>query len=114
MACERCGAPESDFFTTDGLQVCRRCYYGEQTSLQDARAEASIAESLPEGIARAKDPRPPKPGRVLAIGLTFTGIGVVANGLYAFFMEGVSLALLALLGFGAVTSVQGYRTRHYQ
>jgi hypothetical protein len=114
MACEQCGASQSDFFTTEGLRVCRRCYDGEQTSLQDARAQASIAEGLPEGIAQAKDRRPPKPGRVLAIGLAFAGLGLAANGVYAFVMEGISLALLAILGFGVVTSVQGYRTRHFQ
>jgi hypothetical protein len=114
VACEQCGAPGADFFSTAGLRVCRRCYYGEQTALQDARAEASIAEGLPEGIAPAKDRKPPKPGRVLAVGLIFTVIGIAANVAYAVLLEDFSFALLGLLGFGIATGFQGYRTRHFQ
>ena len=54
MACETCGAPNADFFTTRGQAVCRICFYRDQTALQDARAEASLAEEMPEGLSFAE------------------------------------------------------------
>jgi len=113
VACEQCGASGAEYFRTDGRAVCRVCYYREQTGLQDARAQASLAEGLPDGILPAKNPKPPQPGRVLKTGLAITGFGLALN-VALFLLDGLGLAPLAVLGFGVVTTMVGYRSRHYQ
>jgi hypothetical protein len=114
MGCESCGAVPAEFFTTAGAQVCKRCYNAEQLQLQDARAEASLAAEMPEGVPRAKKKRPPKPGRVLLIGVVLMTMALVGNlGLLIAFGE-FDFKLIAGLGFAFVVVIQGYKTRHYQ
>jgi len=114
VACETCGAPNADFFTTRGQAVCRICFYRDQTALQDARAEASLAEEMPEGLAPAKKKLKPKPGRVFKTGLVLIAFGLVVNLLMIVVLDDFNLGLLAILVFGIGTTIQGYRTRHFQ
>ena len=114
MVCSKCGEPQAEFFTTAGSPVCRVCYYAEQTAIQDARALESVAAEMPKGVRAAQNAKPSKPGRVLKIGVALTGFGLVTTLALWFVLEDVRLEALAVLGFGLLTTVQGYKTRHWQ
>ena len=42
MACGQCGDPNPEYFTDDGVQVCRVCYFGAQAKAQEQRALDSV------------------------------------------------------------------------
>ena len=115
MTCERCQAPEAGFFTTEGQSVCRICFYAEQVAIQDARAEESLAAELPEGILRAaKNPKPPKPGRVLWTGVALVLLGLAATTLMYFLTGDIEVRFLLISAFGFATAARGYKVRRFQ
>lgn len=114
MPCARCGSPPADFFTTTGDAVCRTCFYAEQTQIMDRRAEESLAAELPEGIERTKNPKPPKPGRVMWTGVTLCAGGLL-GAVAMFALTGdIEKGFLLIAAFGFATAARGYKVRHYQ
>ena len=114
VSCSRCGAGSADFFTTQGEAVCRVCYYAEQAEILDARAEESLAAELPKGVAPAKNPKPPKPGRVMWTGISLCVAGLAGAVLMFVLFGDIVKSLLLVAGFGFVTAARGYQVRHYQ
>lgn len=114
MACARCHAPRAEFFTTDGQSVCRVCFYAEQVAIQDARAEESLAAELPAGIEPAKNPKPPKPGRVMWTGIALVLAGLAATALMYLLTGDIEDRFLLISAFGFATAARGYKVRQFQ
>jgi hypothetical protein len=106
MACARCNAPNAEFFTPEGDQVCRACFSAAQNAQAEARARASLERDAPPGfkVAGPGTP-PPSPRRLIAGGLAVMGFGVLfALGTVVLFgrVYPIWLALLLLGGTQAV------------
>lgn len=118
--CAQCKEPNAEFFDADGRSVCRRCFYAGQMRDRDQRAREATVEEVPEalrgvvklGSRRGRNTAPNQPGTLMRQGIKLTAVGLVLVPVAAFIETGVLFAL-AVVGFGFVTTVRGYKLRHY-
>lgn len=121
-SCERCRDPSGEFFGTDGLSLCKRCFYADDTAERELRAADAIVEEFPEPLQKfvkvhpkgstRRETAPTPPGTMLRQGLGVL-LGSVLLTVPCFYW-GIAIEIpLCLVGVGFVMTVRGYKLRHY-
>jgi hypothetical protein len=109
-SCVRCNAvvsPAELLFASNGDSVCKRCFFAEQTAVQNQRAADSLAAASP-GLVPAKDGTPG--GTMLA------GAGLMALALLwllagLFFVGRIYFFPFVLLAVGFAAFARGWALR---
>ena len=112
MTCGRCAAPSAEYFSNDGVPLCRVCYFADQTKAQEERALDSIESEtgvrLDWKTAQATAMTDASPGRFIVVGFA-TIVAALAGGALEWVLLGglhpllwgvVLLAGVASLGRG--------------
>ncbi len=120
--CQRCNDPVGEFFSADGANVCKRCFYAEDTAQREVRAAESVIEEIPGPLqdfvrvppahVRTQREVPKPPGTLLRRGI-WTMLGGVALTVVTIFLGSGVLFALAVVGLGFMMTVRGYKLRHY-
>jgi uncharacterized Zn finger protein (UPF0148 family) len=124
--CTKCDAPIAEFFSADGVAVCRVCFYAEQTAAQDARAEQALLDEWPESLRdgvravgalearKTSGKAPPKPGTMLRRGVVGILVGFVLAALEIGLLGGIPKIGALFVGVAFIVAVRGYQLRHYE
>ncbi len=111
----------SEYFSSAGDPLCRRCFHAGQTQEQDARAEESLRDEirseLRDGVdnvsalfaTRAAAAKPPAaPGTAFRCGLLFMGAGLAFAVVQFLIFRDIPKIGLLLAGLGFAAAARGW------